>query len=359
MIQATDDRTVSHPATADAAPADLIPAEFSPRIARGFAAIAERYMLRRDFHAVRLLGGSREALAGVAGHDGPLVMLQTHPAWWDPLVGYWLHKRFFGLQPVGTPETGPRSGNGRGGGAKPWRSGRAAMSSNELRRFGLFRKLGVFGIDPASPASLSAMAGYLDDYFKTAYRPTAWLTPQGRFTDARERAPLRPGAARLAAMRAETRVVVVAVEYAFLLERKPEVLISAAEIGAPRRTTAGWHRAIAAGFEHNRDRLAEAVIARDPVAFSTEMGGDEGGGSFFVYEWWQKARGTKRSVRDESRTGGVPSRPPGGGEDGGVPSKPAGGTNETAGPALGAGSAGASNPTGGQAGEQERASWAS
>lgn len=248
---------------------DALLDRYSPKFAGGFAWYA-RHLLRTRFHAVRLLRGSAESLSEADRRAGPVIVAMSHPSWWDPIVAFWMGTRWFATR-------------------RPL----APMEATQLRRFGFFRRLGVFGIDPDSPASLPATVRHVTARFETWPRTVLWITPQGRFTDPREDAPLRPGTAAIAARSDSVCVVAVAFEYAFWQDQRPEIFIAAEPVmpeGDGRGRTAGWHRALEPAMRSVRERLAAAVIARDPEAFECAVGGEVARINP-VYDLWLRLRG--------------------------------------------------------------------
>ena len=227
----------------------------SPGFRRFFAGYAGR-LARRRFHAIRILRGDDEVIRTAAAADGPFLGLLSHASWWDPLVGLLVWRRLL-----------------------PDRDLRMPMDAEQLARFGFFKRLGVFGIDPDDPASLDAMRRFVLDHFATGTRPALGLTPQGRFTDPREPVRLRPGAAAIAAAAPDdTTVVAIAVEYVFWQDQRPEILISATRATRPatiNATTTAWQRAMTEAFTDATARLADAAIARDPDAFVELVGGGD------------------------------------------------------------------------------------
>jgi 1-acyl-sn-glycerol-3-phosphate acyltransferase len=202
---------------------------------------------------VRILRGDDDVIRDAAAADGPFLGLLSHASWWDPLVGLLVWRQLL-----------------------PDRDLRMPMDAEQLERFGFFKRLGVFGIDPDDPASLDAMRRFVLDHFATGTRPALGLTPQGRFTDPREPVRLRPGAAAIAAAApADTAVVAIAVEYVFWQDQRPEILISATRCPRPTgpASTTGWHRAMTDAFTDATRRLAAAAIARDPESFVDLAGG--------------------------------------------------------------------------------------
>jgi 1-acyl-sn-glycerol-3-phosphate acyltransferase len=256
----------------------IIPAAPSPRAARVFAWYTRR-LFRQKFNGVRLMQGSAAALRGVDGVDAPVIVLMTHAGWWDPLSALLLHDAL-----------------------TPSRATTAPMDARMLEKFGFFRKLGVFGIDPNSAASLEAMGAYVLARFQENPRTTLWVTAQGSFHDARESIRVRPGAASIAAKcgaAAEgrrVRVLCCAVEYTFWNEQRPECLVRVENVDPPENaTTAGWLRVMQERMERCASSLAAAVIARKPDAFEPLMGGTAAR-THPVYDWWLRLRGKSASI---------------------------------------------------------------
>ncbi|MEL6795969.1 MAG: lysophospholipid acyltransferase family protein [Planctomycetota bacterium] len=261
-----------------AAPASVIPGRYDPKIARVFRIIARR-MIGKSFHALRFTPGSLDRLDALATHDGPVVGCMTHAGWWDPMLGVLLHIERFG--PHG-------------------RDGIAPIDKAVLENVGIFKKLGLFGIDPDDPNSKQALAEYAIDRLRTMHRPTLWITPQGRFQDPRAEMEIRPGVSAILSKLDNARAIVLAVEYPFWDDKKPEMLAHIVEIEPPARTdsTVAWHRSVSSAMKTTAGELACEAVTRDPARFESSLGGEagDGGKTFFVYDWWLKVTG--RSTQD-------------------------------------------------------------
>ena len=249
----------------------------SPMARRWFMRYACR-LLRKQFASVRLMGASREALQGASSSDGPLIMAMNHASWWDPILGAALVSRFFADRPVLTP-----------------------IDRDQLERFRFMRRLGMFGIDPAQRDALRQLTGFALARFEAEPRSLLCITPQGAFTDVRAQVRVRPGAAAVASQARGARVVLIACEYTFWQERRPEIFLRAAEAPSPANSSTGaWRRAIEQGMAANGAALAEAVIARDASAFEPMLAG-AGAHVHPVYDVLLRLRG--QSARIEPRTG--------------------------------------------------------
>lgn len=238
---------------------------------RLFAAYSRGYV-RRHFHSVRILRGAMPRR-----HCGrPLVIYLNHAAWWDPLVCLLLSREFFAD-----------------------RTSFAPIDAAMLERYGFFRRLGFFGIEQNS-----ARGGLT--FLRSAHailaasRNALWLTPQGRFTDVRER-PLRlqNGLGALAVGEREAMFVPLAIEYAYWTEPRPEILVAFGEPLVPRdepaRTAAGWTRVFIEALESSQDELAARSCRRDPGDWRTLLHGKSGVTA--IYDAWRSLRARLRGQK--------------------------------------------------------------
>ena len=119
------------PSPEPATPADSSPpvlARRSPLLVRFFIRHVKRFYLARNFHAVRLSRSGRPGpLPG-----GPLIVVLNHPSWWDPLVGIVLTELF------------------------PDRSHFAPMDADALRRYRIFDRMGMFGVESGHSEGLES-----------------------------------------------------------------------------------------------------------------------------------------------------------------------------------------------------------
>jgi 1-acyl-sn-glycerol-3-phosphate acyltransferase len=197
----------------------------------------------------------------------PVIIYTNHPSWWDPALFILLSNTLL------------RD-----------RVGFGPMEHQALGRYGLLRRMGVFGIDPASPRGA---ARFLDVGQRVLSRPDSalWITAEGEFTDPRARPiRLRPGLAHLA-RRVEGAVLVpMAVEYTFWNERKPEALVRfGAPINAGRgRSVSEWTAVLEAELTRAMDALAAESAARNPKLFVSVLRGTGGVGG--IYDLWRRAR---------------------------------------------------------------------
>ncbi len=234
-----------------------------------------RWYFRRNFHAVRL---ARDGLPAEAAGRA-LIVCANHPSWWDPALFALLTRRLF-----------------------PGRPGYGPMEAAALGKYGVLRRIGVFGIDPGPRGAAQFLRIGLD----LLADPTTvlWITAEGAFTDPRARpVRLRPGLAHLA-RRAQVVVLPLAMEFPFWNERRPEAL---ARFGPPvdppgARTVAAWTATLERALMASMNALAADAMTRDPSRFVTLVRGETGVGG--IYDLWRRASAWRAGRRFDPSHGG-------------------------------------------------------
>ena len=232
---------------------------FFRRIVRGY--------FRRQFHAVRLSGAGR-----FCGVSEPLLVYANHSSWWDPMVAFLLAAELM-----------------------PERDHYAPMDEGALNRYAILRRLGIFPV--AMKTARGAVQFLRVGEAVLRKGGVLWITPQGRFVDARER-PLvfKPGLAALAARAGRCTVLPLAIEYTFWDERLPECLL---HFGEPVRVEVG-ERAEALdeklryALEETMADLKQRSLTRDPAGFGMTLArGRVGTGGFYGMgqRVWARVRG--------------------------------------------------------------------
>ena len=260
----------------------------------GWFMVWVRRMMRRQFHALRLLAD------GAGAHDAPdigsepVIFYTNHPGWWDPLV-------FFTVA----------------GALWPDRLNYGPIDAAALGRYRFLERIGLVGIEPGTRRGATRFlrtaraAGRRGDVI-------FWVTAQGEFADPRQRpVVLRPGVAHAAAANTRGLIVPVAVEYPFWSERLPEVLVAFGEPMPMGRGRAGesltareWTTLLSTRLEATQDRLAAAACRRDPALFRTLLSGDVGVGG--IYDVGRRLRAWTRGEKFDPSHGGEASRQRGG-----------------------------------------------
>ncbi len=242
-----------------------------------FRAIVRRYF-RRHFHAVRLSGTHH-----LASVQGPLIVYANHGSWWDPMVSYLLAARLLGDRPSYAP-----------------------MDAAALVHYPVLRKLGIF---PVEMSTLRGAARFLRTGRAVLGSGGAlWITPQGQFTDARQR-PLvfKPGMAALAARMGQCTLVPLAIEYTFWDERLPEALLL---VGAPVEVAGdsaeSLNLRLVSALETCMDDLRERALTRSPDAFEQILSfRAPGAGGMYALAQRVRAFVSRKPYRAEH----TPSRP--------------------------------------------------
>ena len=249
-------------AAAAGSPSDAVLEDYSPFLVASFRLYLRWYFWTK-FHAVRL---SRSGTALDAAK--PLVIYCNHPSWWDPAVFV-----------LALPKV------------VPGRRGFAPMDAAELRRYALFRRMGIFGIHLDTTGGA---ATFLRMSRIVLQHPGACLcvTAEGSFTDPRLRPiSLRPGLAHLARLCPQAVFLPLALEYIFWNESKPEALLRfGAAVRPPEEvnSVAAWQTALEAGLTETMDVLAAESATRNPAKFIQLFGGTAGVGG--IYDVWRRVR---------------------------------------------------------------------
>ncbi len=248
----------------------------SPKLRGWFAWYVRRY-LRKHFNAVRLLTNAPPP----ASSSAAAVFYLNHPAWWDPLVAFHLARTFF-----------------------PSQQSFAPMDAAALQKYGLLKRLGFFPVERGSLAGARRFLRNADDILSRPHQ-ALWLTPQGRFTDIRER-PVRfePGLGHLASRLPGVAFVPLALEFVWWHERSPEVLVAfGPPVTLPQGQPAGvMNTHLEEALARAQDQLANASLLREPAQFSTLLSGRAGVGGIYDFcrQLCARARGQDFDARHAS-----------------------------------------------------------
>jgi 1-acyl-sn-glycerol-3-phosphate acyltransferase len=253
-------RSLPEVAARSAEPADPLAAR-SPFLVGAFR-LYLRWYFWRSFHGVRL---SRTGIP--AQHAGRrLVIYCNHPSWWDPALLLLTMPKMF-----------------------PERRGCGPIDQAQLVRYGLFTRMGMFGVDTKTAAGARA---FLRTSQMILDNRTACLciTAEGRFTDARARPiSLMPGLAHLARRLPDIVFLPLALEYTFWNESRPEVLMRfGTPVIAPETgSVAAWQASLEASLTEAMDALAAESLQRTTTNFISLFEGTAGVGG--IYDLWRRA----------------------------------------------------------------------
>jgi 1-acyl-sn-glycerol-3-phosphate acyltransferase len=222
---------------------------FFRRIVRGY--------FRRHFRAVRIVGAKRFIGSGADG--GPLIVYANHSSWWDPMVQVLVAGKLM-----------------------PERDHYAPMDASALQRYGILKRIGVFGVETRTARGAA-------QFLRTGLQVldqggVIWVTPQGRFADHRER-PLefKPGLAALASkVKGGCTVLPLAIEYTFWDERLPETLLYFGQpVQVEKDSTESVQDRLEWALVQAMDELRELALRRNPNDFETLHHGRVGTGGFY------------------------------------------------------------------------------
>ena len=216
--------------------------------------------LKRHFHCVAIDRHSRFDRAITSGE--PLIVYANHPSWWDPLIAHFLNRALF-----------------------PNRQFYAPIDAEALAKYRVFAKLGFYGV---SLKSTSGAGTFLKQSLgiANATGTSLWITPEGRFADARDHdAGLMPGLAHLCTRLDDGWVIPLALEYPFWEERLPECL---AKLGEPFRirdcsslSKPQWQEKLTDRLRETQRGLARLSVARSSEPFDQLLKGNRGAGGFY------------------------------------------------------------------------------
>ncbi len=233
-----------------------------------------RYYLRRSFHAIRLSHTGKLHLKT----ETPAVVFFNHPSWWDPLVAIFLAQHLM-----------------------PERRHYGPIDAEALSRYRFFQRLGFFGVTPGTRRGAATFLR-VSQAILSQPKSVLWVTPEGRFSDPRQRpVQLQPGLGGLARRVDGVVFVPLAIEYVFWEERFSEILLRFGEAmpmsSAGKLESEVYTERFAQQLEVTQDALAREACRRDPADFETLLRGRVGVGA--IYDTW---RALRARLRGEGKT---------------------------------------------------------
>jgi len=234
----------------------------SPTIHRFMVSVFRRYFARH-MNALRIASWGLPDVP----HSGPIVVYSNHPSWWDAAVYILAADRLF-----------------------PSYESYAPIDAEMLKRYGVFGRIGAFGVDLHTARGAAAFLTASADILSSPRR-ALWVTAQGRFSDVRERPlGLKPGIAHLVEIAPECIIIPLGIEYGFWLERGAEAFTA---FGRPMHGRDLLRLSRPARLQHLDaeltkviDRLSADVKTRDPARFHSLIEGRAGVGG--VYDGWRR-----------------------------------------------------------------------
>lgn len=234
----------------------------SPAVHRFMVALFRRYFTRH-MNALRV---------AVWGHPlvprkGPIIVYSNHPSWWDAAVYILAADHLF-----------------------PTYESYAPIDAEMLKRYGVFGRMGAFGVDLHSRRGAADFMTASAEILSSSDR-ALWVTAQGRFADSRERPlDLKSGIAHLIEISPDCTIIPLGLEYSFWLERGAEAFIA---FGNPlqggdllKLSRADRLQRLDRELTAVLDRLGDDVKARDPDRFRILLEGRSGIGG--IYDVWRR-----------------------------------------------------------------------
>ncbi|WP_052600721.1 lysophospholipid acyltransferase family protein [Microvirga lotononidis] len=241
-----------------------------------------RRYFTRHMNALRIAQWGMPA----APQQGPIIVYSNHPAWWDAAVYVLAADRFL-----------------------PSYESYAPIDAAMLRQYGIFGRIGAFGVDLESPRGAADFLKAGSEILSVPHR-ALWITAQGRFGDVRERPlGLKPGVAYLLERAPGCTVLPLAIEYGFWLERGAEAFIA---FGPPMRgqdllnlARSDRLKRLEGELTTTLDRLSADVRSRDPARFRAVLEGRAGIGG--LYDGWRRLAAALRGRAFDPSHEGRPS----------------------------------------------------
>ena len=219
-----------------------------------------RPFLKRHFHAVAIERNAWDSFS--IQDDEPLLVYGNHPSWWDPLIAHFLNRSLF-----------------------PDRQFYAPIDAEALEQYGVFSKLGFYGVRLNTTSGAGAFLKQSTAILNSE-KTAVWITPEGRFSDVRDHtATLMPGLAHLCTRLARGTVLPLALEYVFWEERLPVCL---AKFGDPMKiaenhslSKARWREDLTYALRQAQLELGALAMARSAEPFDDLIRGRAGAGFFY------------------------------------------------------------------------------
>ena len=203
-----------------------------------------------------------------------VIVFSNHPSWWDPVIFVLLQAHAF-----------------------PRRVGYGPMEARSLHRYGVLKRIGVFGLEAGTRRGAARFLRVAAGILQTP-NTVLWVTAEGGFTDPRQRpVRLRPGVAHLLHNYPNAIAVPLALEFPFWNESTPEALVRFGEpiVGNRDLSVSGWEELLTDRLTETMDRLALDSITRDVSRFQSVVAGKAGIGG--IYDLWRSASATVRGQR--------------------------------------------------------------
>lgn len=238
-------------------------------LVQGFLRYAQP-MMAKHFHALAV---NERLLPEEIPENAPIIVYGNHPGWWDPIVAALLRREYFPLRRMYAP-----------------------IDAQALAQYKILSQMGFYGLELDSKQGAADFLR-VSRAILSSPKSTLWLTPEGQFSDPRDRSTsLMTGLAHLVHRQPGIWVLPLAVEYCFWEERLPEAL---AMFGAPMDSTefshhskSSIHQKLTEALRTTQDGLSQLSIARDSDSFRVIFSGKRRTW-YDIFRFWRSFLGGK------------------------------------------------------------------
>jgi 1-acyl-sn-glycerol-3-phosphate acyltransferase len=230
-----------------------------------------RSLLRKQFRRLSLTAGSE---LPVFEPGVPAVVISNHSSWWDPIVGFYLSAFWFKRPAYGV------------------------MAEEQLRRYGIFRHLGVYSVDRNGTTGDAREFLLYSQKLVEGLPRLLWIYPQGEIVSS-ESLPLKfkDGFARILARLPRAHLLQLVASYDFWIERAPEIVLDIAPVRTlvPQKGAAFVDETLRRAEAEMTGRLADLRrIVRERDASGLRPLFTEEAGTHPVYDFWRNLRARAR-----------------------------------------------------------------
>ena len=237
-----------------------------------------RAMLQKNFRKISFTVSGAEPCFEP---NVPVLAIANHAGWWDPMLAMHLSNHVFRKETYGV------------------------MAEEELRRYGIFRMVGVYSVDRSSPMETRRFLEYTRKLMAGTGR-LLWIYPQGDIVSA-EVLPLqfKGGFAHIARLLGRVHILKIVSSYDFWLESKPEIVIDILPLETLEAGSAGpaeqLTERIAAEMSEHMAAVRAIVRTRDASALRTVFVADRG--THPVYDMYRRFKAAFRNEDFAKRHG--------------------------------------------------------
>ena len=199
----------------------------------------------------------------------PVVVICNHSSWWDPLLALFLSQYIFNRPLYGV------------------------MAEEQLRRYGIFRYVGIYSVDRESNQEGRAFLRYTRDLI-TGKNCLLWIYPQGELlSNGHPSLEFKKGFVQIMTHLPKVHLLKIVVSYDFWIESKPEIVIDLLPLETlmPRKGSEFVTRLTERVQSEMTERLSEVkriVRTQDGTPLKPLFLND--GGTHAVYDFYRRLK---------------------------------------------------------------------